>query len=72
MQVGSDHECCVPCLIVCVPHCSIIKSTQSSMVACYRAKALAAEIGAYHLDVCIDTLVAALVTLFTSVTGPQT
>lgn len=42
------------------------------MVACYRAKALAAEIGAYHLDVCIDTLVAALVTLFTSVTGPQT
>lgn len=34
-----------------------------------RAKMMASEIGSYHLDVNIDTVVAALTALFTTITG---
>lgn len=34
-----------------------------------RAKQLADEIGAWHLDVCIDGVVSAVLTLFQTVTG---
>jgi hypothetical protein len=34
-----------------------------------RAKRLAAQIGAYHMDVKIDTVVSAMTTLFTTITG---
>lgn len=36
-----------------------------------RAKQLAEEIGAWHLDVCIDGVVSAVLSLFQTVTGKR-
>ncbi|KAF3507108.1 hypothetical protein F2Q69_00010114 [Brassica cretica] len=44
-------------------------SENSSEATKMRAKQLADEIGAFHLDVCIDGVVAAVLTLFQTVTG---
>ncbi|KAH0895170.1 hypothetical protein HID58_057599 [Brassica napus] len=44
-------------------------SENSSEATKMRAKQLADEIGAWHLDVCIDGVVSAVLTLFQTVTG---
>lgn len=36
---------------------------------CHRSKALASQIGAYHLDINIDSVVASVLGLFASITG---
>ncbi|KAK9926365.1 hypothetical protein M0R45_023599 [Rubus argutus] len=46
-------------------------SENSSEATKSRAKVLADEIGAWHLDVCIDGVVSALLTLFQAVTGKR-
>ena len=44
-------------------------TTNSSPETWKRAKQLAQDIGAYHIDLNIDTVVAALSSVFTTVTG---
>lgn len=46
-------------------------SENSSEATKMRAKVLAEEIGAWHLDVCIDSVISALLSLFQTVTGKR-
>ncbi|KAL1999312.1 hypothetical protein VTN02DRAFT_4707 [Thermoascus thermophilus] len=55
----------------CLFHTAFMGSQHSSAETRGRAKALAADIGAYHLDMNIDTVVSALTNLFTAVTNFQ-
>jgi len=50
-------------------HTTYMGTTNSSMETRSRAKTLATEIGAYHLDISIDDVVKSMVSLFTSITG---
>lgn len=52
-------------------HTCYMATENSSAATRQRAKTVAAEIGAYHLDVAIDTAVAALVAIFTYLTGKE-
>lgn len=55
----------------CIFHTAFMGSQHSSAETRGRAKALAADIGAYHIDMNIDTVVSALTNLFTAVTNFQ-
>ena len=44
-------------------------TVNSSRQTRQRAKTLAAEVGTYHMDVDIDTVVSAVTTLFATITG---
>lgn len=44
---------------------------RSSVATRSRAKILADEIGSWHLDVCIDGVISALLTLFQTLTGKR-
>ncbi|GAB5360407.1 hypothetical protein AAMO2058_000625300 [Amorphochlora amoebiformis] len=50
-------------------HTTYMGTKNSSKETRERAKKLAGEIGAYHLDISIDTLVSSMVSLFTTITG---
>ncbi|XP_057520438.1 glutamine-dependent NAD(+) synthetase [Amaranthus tricolor] len=51
---------------------TVFMGTQNSSVATRsRAKILADEIGSWHLDVCIDGVISALLTLFQTLTGKR-
>jgi len=52
-------------------HTTYMGTKNSSKETRDRAKKLAEEIGAYHLDVSIDTIVAAMVDLFETITGKR-
>lgn len=52
-------------------HTCYMGTQNSSKETRQRAKALAAEIGAYHMDVDMDTAVAALIGIFTRLTGKE-
>lgn len=55
----------------CIFHTCFMGSQHSSKETRGRAKALAADIGSYHIDMNIDTVVSALTALFTAVTNFQ-
>ncbi|KAL2010607.1 hypothetical protein VTN00DRAFT_6414 [Thermoascus crustaceus] len=55
----------------CIFHTAFMGSQHSSAETRGRAKALAADIGSYHIDMNIDTVVSALTNLFTAVTNFQ-
>ncbi|GJP63540.1 hypothetical protein CLOP_g20605 [Closterium sp. NIES-67] len=50
-------------------HTIYMGTENSSQATKSRARQLASEIGAWHVDMCIDTVVAAVVALFVTVTG---
>mmetsp|Transcript_2496 Transcript_2496/g.3794 ORF Transcript_2496/g.3794 Transcript_2496/m.3794 type:complete len:245 (+) Transcript_2496:112-846(+) len=50
-------------------HTCYMGTTNSSKETRDRAKKLANEIGAYHLDISIDSIVSSMVELFTTITG---